>query len=94
MTRADQKNVFSDYKVLSAGAFKRYRSPKVAIKWNRTYLMGKTVLLRREKEHSAESTVEVFVYREQQSLDKTTGTTEKGHQFLSRKFILLSFRSL
>lgn len=61
MTRADQKNVFSDYKVLSAGAFKRYRSPKVAIKLNRTYLMGKTVLSRRKKEHSAESTVEGFV---------------------------------
>lgn len=82
MTRADQKNVFSDYKVLSAGAFKRYRSPKVAIKWNRTYLMGKTVLPRREKgtrcwEHSGRPCV---LYRKQQSLDKTTtttGTTDK-----------------
>lgn len=49
MTRADQKNVFSDYKVLSVSAFKRSGSPKVAIKWNRTYLMGKTVLPRRER---------------------------------------------
>jgi len=44
--------------VLSAGAFKRCRSPKVAIKWNRTYLMGKTVLPRREK--GTQSTVEAF----------------------------------
>ncbi len=94
MTQADQKNVFSDYKVLSAGAFKRYRSPKVAISEIGLILMGKTVCRGGRGEHGAGSTAEGLVCCTENSkaLTKQQQQQEqqiKDCQLLCCKFILL-----